>query len=158
MYFNQNGETCFNDLPEMYYNLYNEIGLAINGNHYLYDTDTGVVLRFQDKYIKTSNKPYEIVYPGRNDIVFEPMKNYSLMASLFGYFIDKEFVDTPDLFVAQFIEDNKDYDKQRVVVRTKNGDIASPFYNNVYLGFCYCIFIISGYKVNLDEFDIIIGD
>ena len=151
-----NGVTVFDDVPEMYYNIFTEIGLKINKDHYLEDVDTGIVLRYKDKFIKATNKPYEILYAGKTDILFEPMSNYNLMVSIFGYYIDKEYSDIPGFFKAQYVEDDEAREKQRVVIKTITGDIGSPFYNNVYLGYCYCILTLAGYNVNLDNFDLVI--
>ena len=157
MTFNAEGRIVFDDVPEMYYNLFNEIGLAINKESYLYDTDTGIVLKFKDKYIKASNKPGEDLYAGKTDVVFDPLKNYTLMTSLFGYYIDKEFVDRPDFYIAQFIDDNpEDKHLQRVVVKTREGDVFSEYYYNTYLGYVENIFNLSGTYVYLKNFDIVI--
>ena len=157
MTFNAEGRIVFDDIPEMYYNLFNEIGLSINKDNYLYDTDTDTVLRFKDKYIKASNKPGDDLYAGKTDVVFDPLKNYTLMTSLFGYYIDKEFVDRPGFYIAQYIDDNpEDKHLQRVVVKTQDGDVYSEYYNNTYLGYIEDIFILSGTMVFLKNFDIVI--
>ena len=157
MYFNpNNGKMMFENIFEMYYNLFNEIGLSINDQNYLYDQDTGLVLKYKDKFIKATVNPTPI-YAGRNDVIFDPAKNYNLMTSIFGYYIDKES-HNPECnfkFVAQYIDDNDARDKQRFVVRTKKTDIFSEFYYNVYLAYIEMIFILSGYNVDLSNFDMI---
>ena len=156
MRFNNLGQVMFNDRPEMFYHLFNELGLDISNDGYLYDVDSREFIKYKDKNIKTTQYPGITVYCGRNDIVFEPIGNYNLMISLFGYYLDKEF--PPEFFIAQYIEDDPTNNKQRVVVKTSKGDVFSPFYNNVYLGYCYCIFALAEQNVFLDNFDIIIGD
>lgn len=154
-----NGKVTFDDVYEMFYHLFTEIGLGISNNQYLYDQDTGIELRFKDKYIKATVHPIEI-YAGRNDIVFDPARNYNLMVTLFGYYIDKESHD-PDGdkigFIAQYIENefaSKERERQRVVVKTSRGDIASQYYYNIYLGYIECIFILSeNFSVDLSNFD-----
>lgn len=157
MTFNSIGQMVFDDLQEMYYNLFNEIGLSINKDSYLYDMDTGQVLLFKDKYIKASNNPLDDLYAGKTDIVFDPLKNYTLMTTLFGYYIDKEFADRPGYFIAQYIDDNpEDKHLQRFVVKTQDGDIYSKFYNNTYLGYVENIFNLAGSTVDLSNFDLVI--
>lgn len=158
MYFSPQGKMMFNDIFEMYYHLFTEIGLAVNSSNYLYDQDNGSLLKFKDKYIKATVVPVEI-YAGKNDILFEPARNYNLMVSILGYYIDKE-TNNPDCnfrFIAQFIEDEGgDSNKQRVVVKTDRGDIPSHFYFNIYLGYIETIFNLSGnFDVDLSNFDVI---
>lgn len=148
-----NGAIEFGDTCEMYYNLFNEIGLGINAQQYLYDQDTGIVLRYKDKYLKASTT-IEPIYAGKSDIVFDPSSNFNCMVTLFGYFIEK-IRSTDDFpYKAQYVEDNDDRTKQRLVVQTTNGtEYKSEFYNNLYLGFIEVIFQISGFPVNLMNFD-----
>jgi hypothetical protein len=85
------------------------------------------------------------------------------MITLFGYGLDKatksEDGDLIGGYVANFLDDNEDRTKQRVVVRSKTyGDIASQFYFNVYLGYIELLFkIFEGIdtQVDLSKFDII---
>lgn len=156
MRMNNLGQIIFDDRPEMFYHLFNEIGLDINNEGYLYDIETRDIIKYKDKYLKTTQYPGISVYAGRNDIVFEPIGNYNLMVSLFGYYLDREF--PPEFFIAQYIEDDPSNTLQRVVIKTNKGDIFSPFYNNVYLGYCYCIFALAEQNVYLNNFDIIIGE
>ena len=155
---NVNGKIMFDDMYELYYHLFLEIGLSINGNDYLYDQDTEILLMYKDKYIKATTFPVPI-YAGRNDIVFDPSQNYNLMVSILGYYIDKESnSDSGDNigFIAQYIEDN-DIEMQRVVVKTKNGDYASQFYHNVFLGYIEVIFLLAhSFNVDLSNFDLVI--
>lgn len=155
---NVNGKIMFDDMYELYYHLFLEIGLSINGNNYLYDQDTEIPLMYKDKYIKATTFPVPI-YAGRNDIVFDPSQNYNLMVSILGYYIDKESnSDSGDNigFIAQYIEDN-DIEMQRVVVKTKNGDYASQFYHNIFLGYIEIIFLLAhSFNVDLSNFDLVI--
>ena len=150
-----NGKMVFDDVFEMYFQLFAEIGLGINQNQYLYDQDNLQVLRYKDKYIKATVKPQEI-YAGKTDVVFEPAKNYNLMTTLFGYFIDKETALSGNIdYRSQYIEDDITRTKQRLVVKTGNGDIYSSFYFNIYLAYIECIFILSGFDVDLSNLDFI---
>ena len=147
----------FQDVYEMYYQLFVEIGLAINpSNQYLYDHDTGSELYFAGKHIKATVHPVNI-YAGKNDIVFDPSRNYKLMVYLFGYFIDKRTMEDPDSigYIAQYVEDENDLrEKQRLVVKTKKfGYVASQYYRNPYLGYIECLFLLSGCPVDLYNFD-----
>lgn len=148
----------FNSLFELYYDLFNEIGLAAKPNGYLYDQDTENFLQFDEgKFIKTSLDGNE-VYAGRNEVVFDPSSNYKLIYHLFGYYLDKCQND-PDGdqlggYIAHYTEDTEER-LQRVVVKTQSrGEITSDWYWCIYLAFIDCIFAIDGYKVDLHHFDI----
>jgi len=153
----------YTDMSDVYYDLFLDLGLGLkNGSNLLYDQDTESMLQYKEKYIKGSIDGSPI-YVGRNEVAFEPMKNYGLMITLFGYGLDKatksEDGDLIGGYVANFLDDNEDRTKQRVVVRSKTyGDIASQFYFNVYLGYIELLFkIFEGIdtQVDLSKFDII---
>ena len=153
MIFLNNGVVQFGDTTEMYYNLFNEIGLSINAQQYLYDQDTGITLRYKDKYMKATTS-IEPIYAGKSDIIFDPANNFNCMVTLFGYFIEKITASDNFPYKAQYVEDNPDKTKQRLVVQTIDGkEYTSEFYNNLYLGFIEVIFQISGFPVNLNNFD-----
>lgn len=158
MQFLTNGKILFDDIYEMYYHLFSEIGLAINSDQYLYDQDSMTLLRYKDNFIKATVQPIEI-YSGKNDIVFDPVRNYNLMVNLFGYFISKESnsIEGDKIrFISQYIDDNQTKDKQRLVVKTANGDFASQFYYNIYLAYIECIFLLSGnFTPDLGNFDFV---
>jgi hypothetical protein len=154
-----NGRQAFDDMYEMYYNMFTTIGLSINKDGYLYDQDTGIVLRFKDKFIKAPNLFGKPVYASANDIMFDPKSNYQLMTNMFGYYIDKLIAEDEIKYIAQYVEDEKinrePTGRQRVVVRTAGGDIASDFFNNGYLGYIQCIFYIDGTAMDLYNLDIV---
>lgn len=156
MQFTSNGKMMFNDIYEMNYHLFTEIGLSVNSQGYLYDQDTGNVLSYKEKYIKATVHPVEI-YAGKNDVLFEPYKNYNMAIVLMGYFIDKEAHTTNQIgYVAQYVDPNATRDKQRVVVKTAKGDIYSQYYSNIYLGYIECIFkLADAFDVDLSNFDIV---
>ena len=158
MNYYANGTIGFDNIYDMYYDLFSEIGLGINTQQYLYDQDTQVTITFKEKYIKASINGQPI-YAGRNDIVFEPAKNYTLMARLFEYYLDKcQQSDDGDLlegYIAHYIDDDETKEKQRVVVKTVGrGEISSNYYFNIYLAYIDCLFKIAGYNANLTNFDI----
>lgn len=163
MYPSGNGKMFFSNLKEMYYNLFLEIGLSINNDNYIYDQDNGIILKYKDKYMKLSFN--NEVYAGKNDIVFDPSTNYNLMIMIFGYYMEKELANGNDIgYIAQFTEEEfkrtkenkKERYRQRAVVRTKNGDICSNYYYNLYLALIEIIFIISGNDgYDLSNFDIL---
>lgn len=163
MYPSANGKMFFNDTMEMYYNLFLEIGLSINNEQYIYDQDTGIVLKFKDKRIKMSFS--NTVYGSNNDIIFDPSTNYDLMVKLFGYYIEKETSNGNDIgYIAHFTEEEAgrvfvpdgERFKQRLVIKTKNGDIGTNYYYNLYLSYIEAIFIISGNTgYDLSNFDIL---
>lgn len=147
----------FNNIQELYYDLFNEIGLSIGPNGYLYDQDTGNFIQFDEKYIKASLSPDQI-YAGRNEILFEPNMNYKLIDRLFGYYLDKcqhsEDGDIIGGYIAHYTDETPER-KQRVVVKTiEHGDYCSEWYWFIYLAFIDCMFRIAGYVVDLSNFDI----
>lgn len=163
MYPSSNGKIFFSDTKEMFYNLFLEIGFSINNEQYIYDQDSGNVLQYKEKRIKMSfTGP---VYGGNNDIVFDPSTNYDLMVKIFGYYIEKETTNGNDIgYIAHFTDEEfgrafvpKDERfRQRLVVKTKKGDIVTQPYYNVYLAYIEAIFIISGSdEYDLSNFDIL---
>lgn len=158
MIFLPNGKVMFDDIYEMYYHLFSEIGLAINANQYLYDQDTMIELRYKNYFIKATVQPVEI-YSGKSDILFNPSSNYDMMVYLFGYYISKESNSEDGdriRFISQYLEDTENREKQRLVVKTANGEFASQFYTNVYLAYIECIFLLSNsFAVDLSNFDTI---
>lgn len=160
MKFLNNGKVMFDDVYELNYHLFMEMGLSINNNGYLYDQDNGTTLMFKDKYIKATTIPVEI-YAGKTDIVFNPAENFTLMNTLFCYYLDKytsdEELSSEIKYIAHFIEDNPEKTMQRIAIRTANGDIFTSYYYNLYLGFIEAIFILSNnFSVDLSNFDIVI--
>lgn len=154
MRFINNGVMVFDDIYEAFYNLFNEIGLSLNQNQYLTDDDSGISIKYKDKYIKSAVTPVP-VYAGKTDILFEPWKNYNLMTTLFGYFVDKQTSLGNNIgFSAQYVEDNETRDRQRLIVKTVNGDIVSRFYVNIFLAYFEAIFKLSGFgDVDLSNLD-----
>jgi len=157
------GTLVFDSTCDMFYNMFMEMGIGVRPDNYIYDQDNGdEMIKFKDKLIKASIHDGIQVYAGMNDIVFEPEQNYSLMACLFGLYLDKclnGLDGYPQIdYVAHYIYDNDTKDKQQVVVKTKQGLIASDFYYNVYLGYVQCIFNIAGNRVNLSNLDILRED
>ena len=78
---------------------------------------------------------------------------------MFCYYLDKcQHTDDGDIlqgYIANFIDDNPEKDKQRVAVKTKGrGEISSAYYYNIYLAYIDCIFRIAGYVPNLYNLDI----
>ena len=164
MYPSANGKVYFSDVNEMYYNLFLEIGLAINNEQFIYDQDTGIVLKYKDKRIKMSFT--NDVYGSNNDVVFDPSTNYDLMVKLFGYYIEKETHQnendigyiahfTDEEFGRPFVPKEERY-RQRLIVKTKHGDLRTNPYYNIYLAYIEAIFIISGnIEYDLSNFDIL---
>lgn len=159
MIYLPNGMQSFENLGDLYYDLFMEIGVSVRASdHYLYDQETDLPIKFREKYIKASidGSP---VYAGINDIAFEPAHNYALMSTLFGFYLDKcqnsEDGDILGGYIANYIDDDETKEKQRVAVKTMNrGEISSKYYYNIYLAYIDCIFAIAGYNVDLSQFDI----
>lgn len=157
MYYNNNGIAMFNDFNDLIYNYFLEMGLCVN-NQYLCFQETRQVLQFKGKYIKASVNGIP-VYPGLNDVVFDPAHNYGMMATLFGLFLDQsQDTDDGDIlqgYIAHYLEDNADRTMQRVTVKTVGrGEISSNFYHNVFLGYIDCTFRVAGTMVDLSVFDV----
>ena len=141
---------------EMYYNMYMEMGLFVNAQGYLQDQDTGIVIRFKDKFIKTSLNPNVVVYTGKTDTEFDPKKNFNLMATLMGYYIDKrEHGEEPIGYISQGIYDIKAEQLHSVFIKSHTGLYESDLYHNSYLGFIDCIFKMGGILTDLHKFDIV---
>lgn len=157
MFITPEGKIAYNTFAELCYNLFMVIGLGIDNESHLYDQDTEKKLQFKGKYIKATIRE-EPVYAGRNDIVFEPWKNYSMMAMLTGYYLDKETnSENGDTigYIAQGNEDSSDKEFHRMFIQTKfRGRIESDWYRNGYLGFIDCIFKLDGQIVDIHNFDI----
>lgn len=149
----------FTDFNDLIVNYISEMGLAVDSNMYLYDQDSGNILKFKDKSIKISINGIP-AYGGVNDIVFNPAHNYAICSTLFGMYINRcQDTDDGDLiqgYIAHSLEDmpgSKEF--QRVVIKSiGRGEIASNYYRNAFLGFIDCTFRISGYNLDLSPFDI----
>ena len=169
MFIGANGKTFFNDMGELFYNLFLEIGLGINQDQYIYDQDSGIVLKCKDRYIKASinNTP---VYAGKNDIVFDPANNYNLIVWLLSYYAEKEEANgegnvsymshftEPEVYISRKTDrDTTKRYRQRVVIVTRSGqNLHTGFYYNLYLAFIEAIFILSGNdEYDLSNFDVV---
>lgn len=154
---NQFGQivTIYDSINEAFYNLFLEIGLFVNQNGYLQDQDTGIVIRFKDKFIKVSLNENVPLYTGKTDVPFEPARNFMLMQNLLGYYIDKrEASDEPIGYSSQGIYDKRDTIEHQVFVKTLDGTVyESGLYHNTYLAFMDCIFRLSGSIVDLHNLD-----
>ena len=151
MVITANGKMMYDDIFELYYNLFAEIGLGINSNQYLYDQDTMIELKYKDKYIKATVRPIEL-YSGMNDIVFDHT-NYHLMATLFGYYLDKNSGRIP--YISHYFEEDSSKEKTRLIVKTGNGDIITQFYYTSCLPYIEALFSLSDNQVDLSNFDIL---
>ena len=121
----------FNTLQELYFDLFNEIGLGVRQDGYIYDQDNGNLLTFENLYLKISLSGQEI-YAGRNEMIFDPSTSFKLIDRIFGYFLDKcredEDGDILQGLVAYYCEDAENR-QQRVCVKTLGrGIIASRWY------------------------------
>ena len=56
MIYLPNGTVIFDNIFDMYYDMFSEIGLGINSQQYLYDQDTQTVIQFKEKYIKAIDR------------------------------------------------------------------------------------------------------
>ena len=156
MFYTNNGSMVFETIEELYSELFMEIGIAVKGN-YLY-MQGGDFLKCGDRFIKVSLDGTP-VYPGRNDIIFDPSTNYALIQFLFGFYLDLcQDSDDGDIlkgYIANYIDDDESREKQRVVVKTVGrGEISSDYHYNIYLSYIDCIFKIAGYNTDLSNFDI----
>ena len=148
--------TIYETKEEMYYNMFLEMGLFVNPQGYLQDQDTGIVIRYKDQFIKVSLNPNVPVYTGKTDIEFDPKKNFNLMVTLMGYYIDKrDHGDEPIGYISQGIYDIKEEMLHSVFVKSQSGLYESDLYHNSYLGFVDCIFKMGGILTDLHQFDIV---
>lgn len=149
----------FKDFNDLIFNYFSEMGMSVDSNKYLYDQDICNNITYKGKMIKASIDGIP-VYAGMNDIVFDPVHNYGLVSTLFGTYLDKcQTTDDGDIlggYIAHGIEDEPNKSgKQRVCVKTVNrGEIASNYYNNIFLAYIDCTFKIGGYMVDLTPFDV----
>ena len=162
MIYLPNGAIQFNDLGELYYELFMEMGLYVKStDSYLYDQDTSMPIMFDSKYVKASinNMP---VYAGANDIVFDPARNYKLISQLFGYYITKcQYSEDGDLlkgfnawYDESLVDEKTGFEKKKVTIKTEGrGFIESQYYFQIYLSFIDCIFKINEKVVDLSNFD-----
>lgn len=161
MQYLPNGSVMFNNMNELLYDYFIEMGLNVDSNQYLRFQETGEPVIFDKKYIKASING-QPVYGGMNDVVFD-MRNYKLIASLFTMYLEMcKVSDDGDLlegYIAHYMEDDSDKEKQRVTVKTVGrGEISSNFYHIIFFAFVDCTFRISGYNVDLSAFDEAIYD
>lgn len=149
--------TFFGNIYEMYKSLFDEINIGTNMQDQLYDIDTNTVLYYNGKILKAQidiNKP---IYCGDNEILFDPTKSTKMIEMLFGYALNKLQYDEDyeDIgYIAHGVDRNITTNKQAVMIRTKNGDLYTNYYNYIYLAYIEAIFLIYGSKVNLCNFDI----
>ena len=159
MQFNRLGETVYDDVYELYYNMFNAIGLSVNSENKLYDQDTQTFLLYNNHFIK-ANINNSAVYAGKNDVLFDPYHNYNIMVTLFGTWLDKEinFYGNNIQYISQYIDDDKDPEdpKQRFVLKTASGEYRSKWYHNLWLGYAEIIMAISdNIAVDLSNLDIV---
>lgn len=154
MHFTNEGKVQFDSWGDLCYNLFMAIGLSINKDQYLYDQDTGIVITYNNKYIKASIND-QPVYAGRNDMAFDPYKSYHMVITLTGYYIDKiDHSEEPIGFIAQGTEDTPDKEYHRVFVDTQAyGRVISDWYKDGFLGYFELIFKLDGQEVDLKNFD-----
>ena len=50
MYYSMNGKMIFSSIDDLNYNLFNEIGLSVRPDQYVYDQDTGNVSNLKRNY------------------------------------------------------------------------------------------------------------
>ena len=153
-----NGFLIFDNYNEMIYNYLLEMGLVVRQDQYLAYQDSGQVLQYNGKFIKVeyAGQP---TYAGLNDVVYDPAHSYGITSTLFGLFLDQsQDTDDGDIlqgYIAHYVEDNKERDKQRVTVKTVGrGEISSNYYHNIFLAYIDCTFKVSGSNVDLTAFDV----
>ena len=151
--------TMYDNLQELYYNLFFELGVFVNESGYIQDSDTNIQLKFRDMYIKVSLNDMNEAYAGKTEILFDPPHNFALASNLMGFYIDKrEHSDNPVNYLSQGIVDRMfpdDIMRHQVFVKTGNGEYESNFYRNSYLCFIDCIFRMGGSVVDLSNLDLL---
>lgn len=162
MVYNMDGTVSFTSIPDLQYDLFSEMGISIDRNTgYIYEQDVGTLIMLNGKYIKASMAGEPIYINKDKEVAFEPDKNYKLVSTIFGWYLDKaqrsEEGDILGGYIAHYIDDNPEKDKQRVVVKTQaRGEISSNYYYRIYLAYFDCILRIAGYNPSLQNFDVLL--
>lgn len=144
------------------------MGLGVDNNQTIFDQDSRIPLKFQDKSIKISMDPNKPVYITNCDIKFDPINksNIRLMTTLFGLFLDKEqecgdisqvlSFYTEDINSSAPGTENPEI-KTRLIVKCINEMYVTNYYTNKCLMYCDAILRIGGnFGINSDmtRFDI----
>lgn len=121
------------------------IGLDINHEFKVMDQDTGLLLTFNDKYLKFSYSD-EIPIIGENDMWLDLLNNVKIVIYIFTYFLEKNYILT-NTYIRSFSQIN-DGIKTALDVRG-DSNITSNFYTLSTLKYLDIIFRLSEYD-NVD--------
>ena len=77
-------------LEDLVFALINEIGLGIDQNGLLYDTDTNMILSLNGRQIKASVDINNPVIPNDMFVILDPVFDNKVMSFLFAYYLKKE--------------------------------------------------------------------
>ena len=121
-----NGLMMFDDIYELTYNLLNAIGLVINPNGYLYDTD--------------SNIP---CFAGQGEVVFDILNNVRLVTTMLGYVIDKETMLNGFSSLSHYIDDEPTTYRSALCIKMTDQTVKSTlYYTNKCLKYIHGIFLV----------------
>ena len=157
MVFNNFGEIIFNDVFELTYELLNEMELSVESNGVAYDQTTATHLADNGNMIKFSTVPTDIKYAGQGEVAYDPLTSIKINTSLLGYYIDKRIKEEGMPFVSYFQEetvDENDIKKSALTIKYDSiNSSTTHYYYNPNLKLIELIFVISGQRVDLSNFD-----
>lgn len=153
-----------NTLEDLVFALINEIGLGIGHNGIIYDTDTGIELRCNGKFIIASIDPTKPAIPSDIYILFDPVFDGKLMNIILAYYLEKSrnMGILESLTFSEEMEEVPKYAKEdtikskrtRICVASRNRRYFSKFYYQRGLKFSEMILDLAGYQnIDLSRFD-----
>lgn len=126
-------------------------GLSESPTGYLMDDDTGNVIQFNGKQLKTFNK-FDII--GYNEMMFVPLFNKTQMNCIFSYFLERIANDEGIYFPISYIT-HSNKPGQAVVKDEHNNKIVSRTYTNDSVKLLDLMYKISEFPIeeDLSRFD-----
>ena len=176
MRFTAEGNTMFDDVYELTYNLLNAMNIDCDqqtGAIIYTDESTGVkkMIQMDGRKIVASIDPNNIHYAGPMDVTFDILNDIRLVSFMFGFYLDYEKkVNSGGMpYLSHFAEEAVQQFKAKkrslgtfdvkfsalTVKMTSAESITSRYYHNKCLKFLDMIFILEGDDVDLSNFDII---
>lgn len=138
-----NGLMMFDDIYELTYNLLNAIGLVINPNGYLYDTDSNTIVQFQGRNIKATIDPNIPCFAGQGEVVFDILNNVRLVTTMLGYVIDKETMLNGFSSLSHYIDDEPTTYRSALCIKMTDQTVKSTlYYTNKCLKYIHGIFLV----------------
>lgn len=114
----------YKDLYDLNYELMNTIGLVLDGEDQLIDSDSRILIKYKDKPIKACIDPNYPVYLSEYNYILDPIDcDPKLMMMLWQYHLSKEEVDIGrvPLTTVEPFEDTKSY----IQVKYSDGEVVT---------------------------------